>query len=285
MSSGDNTAIRGFRDIHAIDADSLLPKVYLNGFPKSGLHMADLMTHAIAKPAAQRNWLGNIGEHSWSTHIVKTPKQVNEVLDLLPAGYYLKGHMAYSAPIARRLERLGYAVAFVYRDLRDVAVSQAHHILSDDEDRLHHPGRDVYRRLGSMENILCAIIEGVDEYPGLFARWAQYTPWLLQPWVHHLRFEDMRNDTELAALRFVEYVSQHTAQHSGVTPVTGTPYQQRAAARAVAYMDKRELSATYRSGQTGGWREVFTDRVRETFKRYDRGGWLVRLGYEQSSDW
>lgn len=268
-----------------IDVDSLLPKVYINGFPKSGLHMADLMAHAIAKPAAQRNWLGNIGEHSWSTHIVKTPKQVNEILDLLPGGFYLKGHMAYSAPIARRMKRLGYAVAFVYRDLRDVAVSQAHHIMDTDGKRLHHPGADEYRKLGSFESILCAVISGLGEYPGLFDRWAQYAPWWGCGWVHKLRFEDMRNDTELTALRFVEYVSQRTAQHSGVTPVTGTPYQHRAAARAVAYMDKKELSATYRSGETGGWRGVFTDRVRQTFKQHDRGGWLVRLGYEQSNDW
>jgi len=49
-------------------------------------------------------------------------------------------------------------------------------------------------------------------------------------------------------------------------------------------LDPARKSHTFRSGQTGGWREHFTDEHKKLFKDV-AGDLLVRLGYEKNNEW
>ena len=94
---------------------------------------------------------------------------------------------------------------FVYRDLRDVAVSQAHHILNEDDKRFVHPDKAAYRDLGCFSRVLRAVIEGMGNYPGVVDRWKLYAPWLDREWVCPVRFEDLIGDREGQAERILTY--------------------------------------------------------------------------------
>ena len=143
-------------------------KWYLNGFPKSGLHLAVQLIKPLAEampPGQMRDkpWAGTFSHHSWSTNWDKLQLRMYQLSDLGPGRYY-KAHCGWLHDIEAFMWMLGVCHVFIYRDFRDVAVSQAHHIM---DDIGNHPGRERFKALGGKDRILAAVILGLDEYPGV----------------------------------------------------------------------------------------------------------------------
>ncbi len=184
--------------------------------------------------------------------------------------------------IEKTLYEGGQAVAFIYRDLRDVAVSQAFHVTSDKESHVH-PGKDLYQALPSFEDVLLAVIKGLDEYPGLFERWELYAPWLDVDWVFATSFEMMRNEPILVVDSFIRYVYHRTAMHYGVDVDLDENHVKQRVDEILESMQRTD-TPTFRKGNVGGWKWHFTERVTDVFKEH-AGDWLVQLGYEQDDNW
>lgn len=271
------------------EAVAVGPRVYINGFPKSGLHLAELMGRGVAGPVfveeeqgkRLHNWTGSFNDNAWTTSWVDIPKLLQRFEDH-PPGTLLKGHCGYLPEIERKLYEGGQAVAFIYRDLRDVAVSQAHHVISDKESHVH-PEKELYKSIGSFEDVLMAVITGIDKYPGLFERWALYAPWLDVDWVMSTSYEMMRFQPELVVDTFVRYVYHRTALHHGVDVDLN---EDQVTQRVIEILEnmQRTDTPTYRKGRVGDWRVYFTPRVKDTFKKQSND-WLVRLGYEKDDNW
>ncbi len=242
------------------------PRLYLNGFPKSGLHLADLMAKCIARPLLEtKNWLGNIKQSAWGSEMM-TVERVEKILDKIPAGAYIKGHMAYDDAIKQALLDRHFSVILIYRDLRDVVVSQAHHILNENDERFKHPGKELYRSLGSFENILEAVINGIDCYPGVFDRWKLFEPWAQLPWVYKMRFADMVERPNETAGLFIRYVYGRAASSRGMhLTLNRSDYEEQV--RVMVKVMQIKETATFRKGKTGGWKEEFTPKIIELFEK------------------
>ena len=253
-------------------------KIYLDGFPKSGLHMLNLMAACIAIPMLEKNWLGNLQKNSWGRGIGDQDRFL-KVIDLLPPGQFIKGHCAYTPEVEQRLNELGAAMVFLYRDLRDVTISQAFHILHENDDQFVHPGKDQYRALDSFEDVLIAVIEGIGEYPGIFERWKMFEPWFDVPWVMKLSYESMREDTEKTADRFCRYVYHRTISALGYSVELNEDDIQSAVKAIVAATKRTELSPTFRKGIVGNYKSYFTPRVQQCFDEH-AGDWLKRMKYD-----
>jgi len=258
------------------------PRIFLNGFPKSGLHLAVLMARSVTPdPAIERPWSGSFGWNAWSNEWMPLPHIMCN-LRMLNDGQWLKGHMGYIPEVEQYLYWHGVAAGFIYRDFRDVLVSQSYHVIAEDDTKFSHPDKDLYRAMGHEERLLACLC-GVQQFSGLFDRWALYAPWLNVPWVFKAKYEDMIGRPAEVAREFLAYVWDRTAE--------GYPEIQKQVAIDDGYveyvvenMQRKELSATFRKGGSGGWREEFTPKVKEEFKR--RGGdWLIRLGYEEDDSW
>lgn len=196
----------------------------------------------------------------------------------------MKGHCGYDMDVDAFLNFLGILHIFVYRDLRDVAVSLAFHILAADNKKIFHPDPGLYRKLGEFEKILAAVIEGIDIYPGVVERWKLYEPWLEVDWVLKLSFEEMINETRESATKILQYMILRLATIFASEAVVDTEI----AKRTVDLMERSALrthhSPTFRQGKVGSWREHFTQEHVDLFKETDPG-WLVRLGYEEDDNW
>lgn len=258
------------------------PRIYLNGFPKSGLHLAVLMARTIEEETAlDPPWVGSFGWNAWSTEWRPLP-HIFAGLRQLRNGTWLKGHCGYRPEIEQYLYWHGTAMAFIYRDLRDVLVSQSYHVIAEDDERFYHPGKDMFRELNHEERLL-ACLHGIGPFSGLFARWTQYAPWLAVEWVHKIRFEDMIGNREQVAQDFAQYIYDRTCWGVMGAEVVGTTLEKISA--AIAHnMTITSMSSTYRKGTSGQWREEFTTRVTDEFKAVG-GDWLVRLGYERDDTW
>jgi hypothetical protein len=255
------------------------PRLYINGFPKCGLHMLEQALLPVARPIARNNWFGTT---AWETR-VKNKHLFFDIMQTIQPGTMVKGHSAYLQEFEQSMYSLGISNIFIYRDLRDVVVSSAYHFLNASEDGdLKHPRAHIYKKLDTFEDVMIATIEGIDGEPGLFERWDCYTGWLKCGWICKVSFEDLRYRSLLTCHRILEYLISAVAKEHGMQ---AEPTPKRAAQPMVmAMQDGRKHSTTYRKGKRGQWRREFTDKVKDCFKAHD-SGWLIALGYEKDNKW
>jgi len=222
-------------------------KYYANAMPKAGLHLLD----ALLKPLTlnpEANWAGTYTNSSWT--LDRAPiEQITTALSYMPDNWRVKGHACYDEGIDVFMALGGIAHVFMYRDLRDVAVSQAHHILSDDDSAFMHLGKEQYRALGGFDDVLFGVWHGIPGYPGIMARWAEYEPWLTCGQVLALNYADTLADLEGTAQMIIDYSGRIVGNATASSRVDSTAADMAASARDTA------SSPTFRRGVPGEWRK------------------------------
>lgn len=252
------------------------PPIFGNSKPKSGSHLllqilggftrvmpyqyvdADPV-RTIAKSGGRRNPQVILSE------LKRTPRGV--------IGWgYVEATPANTAFLCQP-ERVNY---FIYRDPRDMLVSQVFYATDMQEEHAMH---EYYASLSDFNARLKVAITGIDQ-DGLYMvsvrqRYEGVFQWLEQPQVMCLRFEDLINQRDATLNAMLDQVEK-----------TGyripTPREQALAILIEAI--RPEKSRTYRAGRTDGWRQYFTDAHKKLFKDV-AGDLLVRLGYEKDNDW
>lgn len=227
-------------------------KYYLNAMPKSGLHLLSALVGPLTLNTAPL-WASVYSGNAF-TKQRKGLELITNPLCYLPDNHRMIGHSGYDEDLEWYIANSGICHIFIHRDLRDVAVSQAHHIMSDD-DNLKHPDKERYRALGGFDDVLRAVWLGIDGYPGVPERWAEYEPWLDRAGLV-LRFEDVIADLEGAADSILEYahsvIPAYPVMQRGrinASYVDTNPVEMAASARDTA------ASPTFRKGQAGEWRQ------------------------------
>ena len=276
-----------------LEGREVLPKYLLNGAPKHGLHLLVMLAGGVceALPRSIYNanaWAGTYRHNSFTHDWLETDLW-SFLLARLQQGQYAKGHLGWRQDVSDFLRMSRMAHVFITRDLRDVAVSQAHHVLSASERLQHHPGKDMYRTIeyqDGFDGVLEAIITGIGPFPGVCDLFEAYAPWLEEEWVHHVKFEDALEDLEATAKGMLTYgIEQFTDGIWQDRFVVETALFDQAVSRMVAMASTKEASPTFRHGVAGDWETAFKDRHVELFKEHDRGQWLVQLGYEENEGW
>jgi hypothetical protein len=272
-----------------VDWRAVCPSIMINAFPKAGTHMAEQMIRELASPAshplAPQPWAGNIGGHGfWN---VPNPQvgehEAYERLRLCMPGQYYKAHAMWQRVYANFLDMSGYGMVFMYRDLRDVAVSWAHHVTVRNKPTLH-PAKQFFQLIeaeGDFEDVLLSVIEGIPPLPGVVEHWEDFAPWLDEDWILPVKYEDMLHNPEEVAERVFFYLVERSCE------VRQKEYRvsERVEGLYKAMADatrRREESLTFRRGVAGGWKDEFTLRVAEAFVAHGGHEWLVKLGYEES---
>lgn len=265
------------------------PRIYICSFPKSGTHLVEQLVRPICVPMpADKPWAGAFRDHSWTVIWDNSPNILRRI-GYIRDGTYAKGHMGYKEEIELFLYGASIATLFVYRDPRDVALSQAHHILSGSM----HSHNEWYQEMG-FDATLLACITGMHKYAGVMQRWNEYAGWLERKWVLPLKFEDIIENKEEQCKRVVEYSTTFMAQSRGYEIEIPDEVMGKAVAAMVKNSERKEDSLTFRKGKSGGWREEFMEGHIQAFKYEDskwaeeyglEESWLVHLGYEEDDDW
>lgn len=257
------------------------PPLYVNGFPKAGLHLAMNMVRPLYGWADKDNvWYAT---NSWTRERYILDKAVDRLGSIKP-GTMLMGHTGYLPELHQLFDALQIAMVLVYRDLRDVAVSQTYHILDDKGGLLRHTGRDDYST--DKREALLQVIQGLDEWPSVIERWGQYEQWLGLPFVFPVRFEDMVKKPRWVAKRFFQWIYSLALSKTGEAEAyLDKELQNHLVKHMVLEMGHKESSTTYRRGKTGEWKREFRSEHVRAFKATDKDNALVRLGYANQPDW
>lgn len=252
------------------------PAVLGNAMPKSGSHLIIQILQGLTHLGPFVNPGFPPVNRSEDNHKIPDQAIMNNIQRMRP-GDIAYGYISASEPFISSLTGPGRATVFVYRDPRDMIIS--HIFYATQMHKNHWMHRYYTEVLRTMEDCIDAAIRGVQE-PGseltsVKARYEGYLPWLEQPEVLCLRFEQLILEREKALGSLLDYLEQR-----GFTPRVSRSLAIETLKQAVI----PKKSGTFRKGKPGGWQEHFTEENKTLFKELT-GDLLVHLGYEQDKDW
>lgn len=268
----------------AVEAVPLSPRIYINSFPKSGTHLGIMIAAHLARRQEPKHWMGSFFGNSWSSKWIPD-KYILPVIRGQPAGTWMMGHLGYKPEFEQAFVEMGTKMIFIYRDLRDVAVSLTHHIENENDEKFIHPGKDLFRAMASHDERLLHVIGGINIFTGIIERWELYAEWLEIPWVLKIKYEDMRDNPHKIAQGVIDYLIKGVDCGGGHHyPLMISQNIRDAVDQAIINMGITEFSASFRSGRSGDWQTEFNQEHRDLFKERS-GDWLIRLGYEVDNEW
>jgi len=252
------------------------PPIFGNAKPKSGSHLllqilngfTQIMPYAYVDAEPVRT-ITRAGERRAQTEILAD-------LLHLSSGVIGWGYIEPSSDNLTFLCRPGRVNYFIYRDPRDLLVSQVYFAT---DTQAGHGMHAYYKSLPDFGERLKVAITGIDR-DGLYMvsvkqRYESVFQWLETPGVLCLRFEDLidRRDATLNAML-------DEMEKTGYR----IPTLREQALAVLGQAIQPGKSHTFRTGQSGGWHEHFTGEHKKLFKDV-AGELLVRLGYEKNNDW
>ncbi|MBD5781188.1 sulfotransferase domain-containing protein [Pelagicoccus sp. NFK12] len=246
--------------------------VLVNSVPKSGTY---LLQKILGVVDGKRDW-GNFlaSQPSYSSRVRDGAQMASRASRMVP-GELVCGHLHFSKESKEALERLNAVHFLIYRDPRDVAISEAHYL--GEMNRWHYMHR-TFKPLSESERIALSIRGNESAgggYPDIGKRYAAFLGWIEDPEVYSVSYERLVSDERALEFRKVfEFLSQKTGQALEIDSLV-----QRA---LEAVQPKR--SHTFRRGGSGGWRADLDEAAKRDFKAV-AGDLLIRLGYEDSTDW
>lgn len=258
------------------EALAAAPPVLANSFPKSGTH---LLAQIVSGLPDRVNYGGFLASMTSSFRFrERTQRSVNRFVQSLAPGELVRGHLFFEPQQAQRLRQRSGVHYLIYRDLRDVVVSEAHYQRNMNRWHRLHP---YFRKLDSIEEAITLVITGLDppvpgiSYPNIAERFSRYHGWLACEDCMAIRFEDLTSERQPAVIR---EMAEFYAARANTTVNLESCIQ-----RMTASIAPRK-SHTFRSGKKAGWQSEFTPEHRQLFADF-AGDLLIQLGYEPDLAW
>ena len=252
------------------------PPIFGNSKPKSGSHLLLQILNGFTQIMPYKYVGADPVRTITPEGRRKTKEEILDELKCVPRGVIGWGYVDATPENASFLTEAGRVNYFIYRDPRDMLISQVFFATDMHEG---HGMHEYYNSLSDFGERLNVAITGIDKdglkmvsvkqrYEGVFQ-------WLEQKNVMCIRFEDLINNRDATLKSMLDEVEK-----------TGykipAPREKALAVLVDAIQPKK--SHTFRSGKTGGWKQYFTDEHKSLFKDV-AGDLLIRLGYEKANDW
>lgn len=252
-----------------------MPKILVNSVPKSGTNLLMQIIKGIP---------GVYNEQ----HISYDGERFREILDIKP-NQVVSAHTPYNAAFSKELKKHNIKQVFIYRDLRDVAVSLVHFI----NNKLpSHPLFPVFQnRVITFEEQLNALILGIDfigeekenqsgiqRYPGIYEEFRRIYEWRNDLTICSVRYEDLIGDEvtkDKTLIRIIDYLWEDLSTLN---------LEKLELLNLLKNNIKPTESWTFRKGKKGSWIDEFTDSNKSNFKK-EAGQFLIELGYTKDNNW
>jgi len=206
----------------------------------------------------------------------KTNEEILDELKRVPDGVIGWGYVDATKENASFLTETGRVNYFIYRDPRDMLVSQVFFATDMHEE---HGMHEYYNSLPDFGARLNVAITGIDrdglKMVNVKQRYEGVFQWLDQKNVMCIRFEDLINNRDATLNAMLDEVEKTNYK---------IPVSREKALSVLVDAIQPKKSHTFRSGKTGGWKDHFMDEHKKLFKHV-AGDLLVKLGYEKNNDW
>jgi hypothetical protein len=252
------------------------PPIFGNSKPKSGSHLLLQILNGFTQIMPYRYVDADPIRTIKKDGTRNTQYEILSKLSDIPRGVIGWGYLEATNENASFLTAAGRVNYFIYRDPRDMLVSQVFFATNMHGE---HGMHDYYNSLPDFGARLNVAITGIDrdglKMVSVKQRYEGVFQWLEQKNTMCIRFEDLINSRDVTLNAMLDEVEK-----------TGykipTPREKALPILIEAIQPKK--SHTFRSGKTGGWRQHFSEEHKALFKDV-AGDLLVRLGYESNNDW
>lgn len=252
------------------------PPVLANSFPKSGTHLLAQVLSALPNIRQYGTFHSSLTNSFFFRQ--RSTRSLSGSVRRLASGELARAHIFYSNSLADALLKKNTAHFFIYRDPRDVVVSEAHYLKYQNTWHRLHP---YFQKTATFSDAVMLAIHGLPKeishifYPDVGKRFSLYEGWISHPNCFSLRYEDLRSNDPLPflldAVRFYNLFVSDAVDPEDV-------------ALAMKAAISPASSHTFRSGETGQWRSVFTPDHRKYFAKFASDA-LIRGGYEKNDSW
>ena len=257
--------------------------ILCNSYPKSGTHLLYQILYSLP---GLKKW-DDIVSVQALCGIMNTSDHIRWKIGSAPNNSIIRCHLMYCDEIHQLLQEFDCKTIFIYRDLRDVAVSHARWVTKEPRIFLHQ----YYLQLNDFEQQLMSSIKGIPvgtpfgsnlSQPDIGQDFSRWQGWINEPTILAIKFEDLvgsrgggSEETRIKTIkRIVDYLNVNLSLEQIRTNFNSE------------ILNPQE-SHTFRKGgkgKLGGWKTVFTPEHKKAFNQV-AGNLLVELGYEQNLDW
>jgi len=278
-------ATRYWRDKFFSQLRGKTPKslVVCNSFPKSGTHLLYQILYSI--PGLQK-W-DDIVSVQALCGIMNTANHVRWKVGSAPSGSIVRSHLMHCDEILEVLQEFNCKVLFIYRDLRDVAVSHARWVTKEERIFLH----PIYAQYANFDEQLMSSIKGVPlgtpfgsnlSQPDIGTDFLRWHGWIKDPHAFAVKFEDLVGDRGGGSEAKRLYLVEQILDYLGIS-LSAEQVKTQFASRSL----NPEESHTFKKGgkgSIGGWQAYFKEAHKRAFKDV-AGDLLIELGYEKDLAW
>ncbi|MCF7807266.1 MAG: sulfotransferase domain-containing protein [Candidatus Marinimicrobia bacterium] len=259
-----------------LKSDENQPIVLINSFPKSGTHLLHQIISIFPYVEDHKTFIVSMPSF---TQRVRTNQEIIKKYEkqVIP-GELIRGHQFHSPELASYLSERRVVQYFIYRDPRDVVISEANYLY--DMNRIHKLHK-YFRKFKALEDRIMFSIMGNTyhstpiDYLDINGRFQKYIGWLKESEVYSVRYEDLVADQRQAVVEKI--VMNFCNKCNYEVDLTST-------VTAALKNINPQKSHTFRSGGTEKWKKYFTPEHKAEFKER-AGQLLIDLGYEKDMDW
>ena len=252
------------------------PPIFGNSKPKSGSHLLLQILNGFTQIMPYRYVDADPIRTIKYEGGRRTADEILADLKRVPQGVIGWGYVDATKENASFLTAAGRVNYFIYRDPRDMLVSQ---VFFATDMHGEHGMHDYYNSLPDVASRLKVAITGIEKdglkMVGVKQRYEGVFAWLNQKNVMCIRFEELINNRDATLSAMLDEVEK--------TGYKIPTLREKALAVLVEAIQPKK-SHTFRSGKTGGWKEHFAEEHKKLFKDV-AGDLLIKLGYEQGNDW
>lgn len=250
------------------------PRILANSIPKAGTHL--LMSLLDAMPGIRFSGIhfAFTGASKPGGSNERSLGELGTLMNRLRPAHYMTGHIRHQPDILAVLADAECKTIVSIRDPRAIALSAANYMRSNQRHPLH---ARVLAELPELDDRIDAVITGIPPtengpgVPALAERLDRYLPWLDEPGVCVVRYED------LIGAQGGGSVQQQRTLVSDILRFLEMPAEDGVVGR-VADSIYSTSSATFRRGQIDSWREEMPARqvalINESCAQQ-----MLRMGY------
>ncbi|MEB3219546.1 MAG: sulfotransferase domain-containing protein [Nostocales cyanobacterium 94392] len=257
--------------------------VICNSFPKSGTHLLYQILYSIPK---LKKW-DDIVSVQALCGIMNTPSHIRWKIGSAPNNSIVRSHLMHCPEVCNVLNEFNCKTLFIYRDLRDVAVSHARWVTKEERIFLH----DIYLKQNSFDQQLMSSIKGVPvgspfgsnvSQPDIGQDFLRWKGWIYEPNCLAVKFEDLVGErgggSEETRLDLVEKIMDFLEVEISREEIKSKFASDK--------MNPKESHTFVKGGKgsIGGWQNVFKENHKQEFKKV-AGDLLIELGYEKDLNW
>ena len=250
--------------------------VICNSFPKSGTYLLFPILRSILE---LKDWGNFIASKPSFTYKEISSKKISKRIKSIVPNELVGAHIYYNDDNYSTLLENNCIMFFIYRDPRDVVISEANYLY--DMNRYHRLHK-FFKKYPKLEDRIMFSIQGDNFYKTPFQyldikkRFNKYKGWINCKNVFSIKYEDLISEKEKYIMDILKFYKEDSSKEINweMEDIVNTAIENSAPNK----------SHTYRNGGKNKWEKYFTEEHQKAFKEI-AGNLLIELGYEKNYNW